>query len=85
VEVNDEMLNVAIRKAVEAGLLPRDACRDNRLGYRELVRAVLQSALDAREKVKPVQARTRTTQTETHADELRDKAQRKERPGMRLV
>lgn len=46
--VTEEMLEAAVRKAVEAGLLPRHACRDDAYGYQELIRFVLQAALDAR-------------------------------------
>ncbi|OWW18689.1 hypothetical protein [Noviherbaspirillum denitrificans] len=45
--VTEEMLDAAVRKAVEAGLLPRHACRDDAHGYQELIRFVLQAALDA--------------------------------------
>jgi len=47
--ITDEMLDAAMKKAVEAGLLPRYACRDNGHGYAELIRYVIQAALDARE------------------------------------
>jgi hypothetical protein len=45
--VTEEMLDAALRKAVEAGLLPRNACREERQEYQELVRFVLQAALEA--------------------------------------
>ena len=44
--VTEEMLDAALKKAVEAGLLPRNACREDRQEYQELVRFVLQAALD---------------------------------------
>ena len=45
--VTDEMLDAAVKKAVEAGLLPRHAHRDDASGYQELIRYVLQAALEA--------------------------------------
>lgn len=45
--VTEEMLDAAMSKAVEAGLLPRNARREERQEYQELVRFVLQAALDA--------------------------------------
>ncbi|HEY0845932.1 MAG TPA: hypothetical protein VGE12_11230 [Noviherbaspirillum sp.] len=44
--LTEEMLETAMRKAVEAGLLPRHACREDRSGHRELIRFVLQGALE---------------------------------------
>lgn len=44
--VTDEMLDVAMKKAVEAGLLPRHACREDLSVNQELIRHVLQAALD---------------------------------------
>jgi hypothetical protein len=44
--VTEEMLDAALKKAVEAGLLPRNACREDRQEYQELVRYVVQAALD---------------------------------------
>ncbi|HYC42382.1 MAG TPA: hypothetical protein VEB70_05295 [Noviherbaspirillum sp.] len=44
--VTEEMLDAALRKAVEAGLLPRNACREERQEYQELVRIVLQAAFE---------------------------------------
>lgn len=44
--VTEEMLDAAVKKAVEAGLLPRHAGRDTQ-DYQELIRFVLQAALDA--------------------------------------
>lgn len=52
--VTEEMLDAALKKAVEAGLLPRNAWREDRQEYQELVRFVLQAALDAA----PASART---------------------------
>lgn len=45
--VTDEMLDAAVKKAVEAGLLPRHACREDSQGYQELIRYVVQAALEA--------------------------------------
>lgn len=45
--VTDEMLDAAVKKAVEGGLLPRHVCREDASGYRELIRYVVQAALDA--------------------------------------
>jgi hypothetical protein len=42
VTITSEMLQAAIRKAVEAGLLPRQACPSDM----ELIRFILQAALD---------------------------------------
>lgn len=44
--VTDEMLEAALKKAVEAGLLPRNACREDRQEYQELMRYVVQAALE---------------------------------------
>jgi hypothetical protein len=44
--VTEEMLDVAMKKAVEAGLLPRHACREDLSVNQELIRHVLQAALD---------------------------------------
>lgn len=44
--VTEEMLDAALKKAVEAGLLPRTAWREDRQEYQELVRYVVQAALD---------------------------------------
>lgn len=44
--LTEEMLDIAMRKAVEAGLLPRDACREDRYGQRELIRYILQATLE---------------------------------------
>lgn len=46
VTITDEMLDAAVKKAVEAGLLPRDACRADTLGYQELIRYVVTAALE---------------------------------------
>ena len=45
--VTNQMLEAALRKAVEAGLLPRDALRGESFGEREVIRHVLQAALNA--------------------------------------
>jgi len=46
VNVNEKMLDAAIRKAVEAGLLPRRARHEDRSSDQELIRYILQAALD---------------------------------------
>lgn len=46
-DITDAMLLAAVRKAVEAGLLPRRACRENTQENRELMRLVVQAALNA--------------------------------------
>lgn len=46
-DITDAMLLAAVRKAVEAGLLPRRACRENAQENRELMRLVVQAALNA--------------------------------------
>lgn len=53
--VTDEMVEAAVKKAVEAGLLPRDACRDDTHGYQQLIRFVVQAAVEAA----PAKNRTR--------------------------
>lgn len=45
-EINNEMLQAAIRKAVEAGLLPRHASPEEMRINRDLMRVVLQAAMD---------------------------------------
>lgn len=45
--VTEEMLDAAMKKAVEAGLLPRHACREEASDYQELIRYVVQAALEA--------------------------------------
>lgn len=44
--ITNEMLQAAMRKAIEAGLLPRNAYRDNLPAHQELIRFVLKAALD---------------------------------------
>ncbi len=43
--VTDDMLQAAIRKAIEAGLLPRRSCREEADVNRELIRLVVMAAL----------------------------------------
>lgn len=45
-KVTNEMLEAAMKKAVEAGLLPRHACNEDVSINQELIRIVLQAALD---------------------------------------
>ncbi len=44
-DITDEMLRAAVRKAVEAGLLPRNACRDEANESKEIMRLIVQAAL----------------------------------------
>jgi hypothetical protein len=53
VNVTEEMLDAAIRKAVEAGLLPRHARHEDLSGNQELIRYILQAALDTLASVDP--------------------------------
>lgn len=46
--LTEEMLDAAIKKAIEAGLLPRHAYRQDMAMNRELIQTILQAALDAR-------------------------------------
>lgn len=45
--VTEEMLQAAIKKAIEAGLLPRRACHEDAQINKELMRLVVQAALNA--------------------------------------
>lgn len=45
-KVTNEMVQVAVKKAVEAGLLPRHACREDAGSYQELIELILRAALD---------------------------------------
>lgn len=46
-DITDEMLQAAVRKAIEAGLLPRNACRENANENKEMMRLIVQAALSA--------------------------------------
>ena len=46
-DITEDMLQAAVRKAIEAGLLPRNACRDDASGSKELMRLIVQAALSA--------------------------------------
>lgn len=46
-DITDEMLNAAVRKAIEAGLLPRNAHRDDATGSKELMRTIVVAAMTA--------------------------------------
>lgn len=46
--LTEDMLDAAMKKAIEAGLLPRQAYRQDMAMNRELIRAILQAALNAR-------------------------------------
>jgi hypothetical protein len=45
--ITEEMLKVAVTKSVEAGLLPRRALKEDFHDAQEMMRAILQSALDS--------------------------------------
>lgn len=45
-KLTEDMLDTAMRKAVEAGLLPRHACSEDRYEHRELMRFILQATLE---------------------------------------
>lgn len=44
-DITDEMLQAAVGKAIEAGLLPRNASRDDASGSKELMRMIVHAAL----------------------------------------
>lgn len=44
--ITNEMLQAATKKAIEAGLLPRNACRENLPAHQELIRFILKAALE---------------------------------------
>lgn len=46
-DVSDDMLQAAMKKAVEAGLLPRHASHEETRINRDLIRVVLQAGVDA--------------------------------------
>jgi len=75
-KVSDAMLDAAMKKAVEAGLVPRDAYREDTLGYQELVRYVVQAALDVQQKGGTAGGAGTATQpkTMTRAVKVRDAA-----------
>jgi len=56
VKITNEMLQAAMRKAVEAGLLPRNAYRENMTDNEELIRFILKAALDASPARRPISA-----------------------------
>lgn len=53
-KVTREMLDVAMKKAVEAGLLPRHACDDDAATHEELIRHVLQAAFELQATEQPL-------------------------------
>lgn len=67
--VTDEMVEAAVRKAVEAGLLPRHACRQDTEGYQELIRYVLQAAIEAA----PSKKRIRQKGAQTGGKKIRER------------
>jgi hypothetical protein len=64
-KVTTQMIDAAMKKATEAGLLPRHARHEDMLINQELIRVVLQSALEAA----PVNALV-VSQTGTPATDL---------------
>jgi hypothetical protein len=46
-KITREMLDIAMKKAVEAGLLPRHARYEDVATHEELIRSMLQAALEA--------------------------------------
>lgn len=48
-KVTDDMVQVAVKKAVEAGLLPRDARHDQTRFYDGLMELILQAAFELAE------------------------------------
>ena len=51
--ITNDMLKAAIEKAIEAGLLPKYAKKTESVAEREVMKAVLQAAFDARPACKP--------------------------------
>lgn len=51
--ITNEMLQAAMKKAVEAGLLPRNAYRENMSANQEVIRFILKAALEAAPAKKP--------------------------------
>lgn len=45
-KVTKQMLDAALRKAVEAGLLPRSLLREESFADREVIRLILEAAID---------------------------------------
>lgn len=67
--VTDEMVDAALKKAVEAGLLPRHACREDTKGYLELIRYVVQAAVEAA----PAKSRTRNDGAKIGETKIRER------------
>ncbi len=44
--ITEQMVDAAMRKAIEAGLLPRHACGSEVAANQELIRYILQAALE---------------------------------------
>ena len=75
--VTEEMLDAAMTKAVEAGLLPRHARREDASGYKDLIRFVLQAALEAAPATSALRERSARRNQSTIRDrfaEVRDMA-----------
>ena len=66
-KVTNQMIDAAMRKAVEAGLLPRNACQEDMLIHQELIRIVLQSALEAAPVTALVAGQTGTSESDLTA------------------
>lgn len=56
-ELTDAMLQAAIDKAIEAGLLPKYVRKDASAVDREVLRLVLQAALEAKTPLEPAPAK----------------------------
>lgn len=65
-KVTNQMIDAAMKKATEAGLLPRHARHEEVLINQELIRVVLQSALEAAPIAAPVAGQTGTLTTDSH-------------------
>ena len=66
-KVTPQMIDAAMKKATEAGLLPRHACGEDMLINQELIRIVLQSALEAAPATALVVGQTSTSATDLGA------------------
>lgn len=45
-EITEEMLHSAVKKAVELGLIPKHSDMDNYIKYWDIIKQILQSALN---------------------------------------
>lgn len=46
-QITDDMIDTAMKTAIDAGLLPRDAIANDVMNRRALIRQILESALQA--------------------------------------